>query len=100
MSIFISKSRRAGAMTGELARRARTAFAGGQPFAAAASHRSGARSSLIRLGVPRSERAAVRTEKLYERATTLAHWMSARNSAAAAPGFADSAFQASVWPLA
>lgn len=93
MSILFTKPRRSGGMAGELARKARgAAVAGAQP-----ARRVGGRSSMIRLSVPRAGGAAW-TEQVVARATTLAHWMSARGYAASGPACGHSEFTASMWP--
>lgn len=96
MSIFFTKARRSGGMAGELARKARGSAAGSGLYQA---RRVGGRSSMIRLSVPRED-TAVWTEKVVERAATLAHWMSSRGHAAPVRGFGHSEFAASVFPSA
>jgi hypothetical protein len=93
MSIFFTKARRSGGMAGELARKARGSAAGTGLYQA---RRVGGCSSMIRLSVPRE---GVWTEKVVERAATLAHWMSSRGQAGSSRMFGHSEFAASVLPL-
>jgi hypothetical protein len=94
MSIFFTKARRSGGMAGELARKARGSAAGTGLYQA---RRVGGCSSMIRLSVPRE--GGVWTEKVVERAATLAHWMSSRGQSGPSRTFGHSEFAASVLPL-
>lgn len=96
MSNFFVKARRSGGMAGELARKARSTAAGAGLYQ---PRRVGGRSSMIRLSVPRED-GMQWTEKVVQRAATLAHWMAARAHAVPTPVFGHSEFSASVLPSA
>jgi hypothetical protein len=94
MSILLTRSRKSVGMAGELARKARGTTALGAP----AVRRVGGHSSMIRLSVPR-ENPSGWSGHVVARATSLAHWMSARRLTPAS-SYGENEFAMSVWPSA